>query len=288
MALRLNQRMTKLADTASKESIQALAKWIGFRRKHIAALASTLSKAIQNPSTVSTNNNSNNNDDDDNNNVVVVVASTPALVQRQWLYLQILVESILLDAGTPRWERLSDMRDALGEALLSIVQSHSLDVTTCLKLETVVKQQFDAQHVFGGPTLINVLKKELAVSQQPATAVTATAVTAAAAADSVEATKTAQVPTKEEEEVVISPSKESPEKQTEDANKEPTPTPQKNDTQESVAQADVLPTQPTPATSPKHTTETSTIITKANAPIAPSKRSSSKEVDYDFESKVCK
>ena len=135
--IRLERRLSNLTDTASKESIQALSKWIGFRRAHAKAFAESLSKAI-------------------------IDAAAP----RQWLYLQIVNESIVLDSGTSRWDRMVELREALGEAcILEVAKKGCLDKETTKKLEGFLKQ-WDSWNVFGGPTLISLMKKALS-SERP-------------------------------------------------------------------------------------------------------------------------
>lgn len=150
---RLERRLSKLADTASKESIQALAKWMGFRRTHSQAFAESLAKAI---------------------------AEAADNSARQWLYLQILHESIVLDSGTSRWDRLQESREVLGEAgMLSVAKKNCLDKETIKKVEGCLKQ-WDQLNVFGGPTVISLIKKQFANESAAANA----AANAAAAASS--------------------------------------------------------------------------------------------------------
>lgn len=134
---RLERRLSKLADTASKESIQALAKWIGFRRAHGKAFAESLANSI---------------------------AEAPA--ERQWLFLQILHESIVLDSGTSRWDRLQELREILGEfSMLAVAKKNCLDKETIKKVDGCLKQ-WDQLNVFGGPTLISLMKKQF-TSEEP-------------------------------------------------------------------------------------------------------------------------
>lgn len=139
--VRLQRRLSILADTASKESVQALAKWIGFNRKHAKAFSEALADAIADPSNVSSAGNT---------------------VGRQWLYLQILHESIILDSGTSRWDRFAEMREILGEGVMvEVTKKGCLDAANVKKVEGLVKQ-WDTLNVFGGPTMINLIKKQLA------------------------------------------------------------------------------------------------------------------------------
>ena len=139
---RLERRLSKLADTASKESIQALSKWIGFRRKHAKVISTSLAKAIADPTSLD-------------------CPPSSDKTARQWLYLQILHESIVLDSGTSRWDRLAEMREVWGECcMMDVARRGCLDAATLKKVHGLVKQ-WDGLNVFGGPTLIGVIKKQL-------------------------------------------------------------------------------------------------------------------------------
>ena len=133
---KLEQRLSpsSLADSASKESIQALAKWIGFNRKHAKVIADTLGGALQSKS----------NSD-----------------SRQWLYWQVIHEVLMLDAGTQKWERLVELRSTIGEVAVipSIeVLRASGSLTTADKVESLIKQ-WDDNDVFGGPTLVSQIRR---------------------------------------------------------------------------------------------------------------------------------
>jgi hypothetical protein len=132
---KLEQRLSALGESASKESIQALAKWIGFNRKFASVITSVLSTALQNKSN-----------------------STA----RQWLYWQVVHEVLVLDIGTgSKWERLLDLRSMLGEtgvipAIEVLCRNDQL--VTPEKLEGLVKQ-WDDHNVFGGPTLVSQIRR---------------------------------------------------------------------------------------------------------------------------------
>ena len=134
----MQQRLSpaSLADSASKESIQALAKWIGFNRKHASVIANTLSTALQAK---------------DNSE------------SRQWLFWQVIHEVLVLDVGTSKWERLVDLRSTIGEGAIipSIeVLRASSSLVAADKVEGLVKQ-WDENNVFGGPTLVSQIRRLL-------------------------------------------------------------------------------------------------------------------------------
>lgn len=132
---KLEQRLSALGESASKESIQALAKWIGFNRKYSSVITSVLFTALQNKSN-----------------------STA----RQWLYWQVVHEVLVLDIGTgSKWERLLDLRSILGETgvIPAIEALRSNDqLVKPEKLEGLVKQ-WDDHNVFGGPTLVSQIRR---------------------------------------------------------------------------------------------------------------------------------
>ena len=257
----LEQRMSNMADTASKDSIQALAKWIGFRRKHIKSFAKSMASAIENPS-----NNNNNTANNGNSSA------------RQWLYLRILHEAIILDSGLPRWELLAEMREVLGDALSEVAKSGCLDWQTTKKVEGFVKQ-WDTLNAFGGPTIINVLKKQLATPSpktmmEPTTAET-TADEKISSPDTSTTKKTASQVSPASPKRSKSPTR-SPKRDREGA---PKSTQIEADTVADT-EDDAMPVEaasPPPQESSSNKTEPTTPVT----PKVPKK-----EVTYDFEAKV--
>ena len=248
--------MSNLADTASKDSIQALAKWIGFRRKHIKSFSKSMASATENPSSSSNN----------NNNTANGNFST-----RQWLYLRILHEAIILDSGTSRWERLAEMREILGDALLEVAKSGCLDWQTTKKVEGFVKQ-WDTLNAFGGPTLINVIKKQLAAPK------TIAETTADGTDDKTASPDTSTTKTTASQVSPASPQRSqsptrSPKRDTEGAPKSP---PIEADPAAGVDAMAMEATSP-----PKESVNTKTEPTTPVTPKVPRK-----EVTYDFEAKV--
>jgi hypothetical protein len=130
---KLEKKLSALTDSASKESIQTLAKWIGFNRKHVAVIASVLSNSLQNAPSSS----------------------------RQWLYWQVLHEVLVLDLDTAKWEKLVELRVALGEqAVVPAIESLRSKNALSEKLEGLVKQ-WDSHNIFGGPTLVSEIRRLL-------------------------------------------------------------------------------------------------------------------------------
>lgn len=240
---RLERRLSKLADTASKESIQALSKWIGFRRKHVKAFSKSLVDAIENPSSIATAAASSTVTSNNGNN-------TPT---RQWLYLQIVHESIILDSGTSRWDRLAEMREILGEScVVKVSERGCLDAVNVKKVEGMVKQ-WDSLNVFGGPTLINLIKKKLA----------SPAIDAATVAEKTATTKAAESTPKPEKTPPASP-------------KRKRETPPKATVDETPISEKPTATSDEPASSKDPNAEATSSLPKTPK----------KEVEYDFESKV--
>jgi hypothetical protein len=130
---KLEKKLSVLADTASKESIQTLAKWIGFNRKYSPVIASVLATSLTS-------------------------APTPT---RQWLYWQLVHEVLVLDVDTPNWGRLEDLRIQLGEGSIVPAVTDPKAKSLADKLDGLFKQ-WDDHNVFGGPTLSTQIRRLLA------------------------------------------------------------------------------------------------------------------------------
>jgi len=129
---KLETRLSALADGASKESIQSLAKWICFNRKHSKAFCTTLDKHLQEDSAA-----------------------------RQWLYLQIIHEVLLLEkANSTKWERLSDTRTMLGESVVIPALQRSDNVMKARVAPLL--DEWAGANAFGTPMLVNQMRKILA------------------------------------------------------------------------------------------------------------------------------
>jgi hypothetical protein len=143
---KLEKKLNALADGASKESMQTLATWVGFNRKHAAVFAKTFLQAL--------------------------LSATNTDTTRQWLYWQVLSEVLLAHhADNPdKWEKASDLRTSLGEEavipaleglLLGGAASRQSVTVMTDKMEGLCKQ-WDKHNVFGSPTLIGQIRRLLA------------------------------------------------------------------------------------------------------------------------------
>jgi hypothetical protein len=155
---KLEKKLRALADGASKESIQTLATWIAFNRKHATIIAQVFCDSLK--STLNNNN---------------------AAPTRQWLYWQIIHEVLLSKHKDPeKWDKLLDLRTTIGDAavvpaiqellLLGTSSSSSSSanvVATATKLEPLLSE-WDEHNVFGGPTLVSKIRRMLSA---PTTAV---------------------------------------------------------------------------------------------------------------------
>ena len=123
--------MAALGDGASKESIQSLAKWIGFNRKHCNAFCTCLDKHL--------------------------VQDGAA---RSWLYLQLVHEVMLLEKGDPtKWDRLSETRNMLGEMVIIPALKKSDDAMK-QKVAPLV-DEWEKADSFGSSTLISQMRNLL-------------------------------------------------------------------------------------------------------------------------------
>ena len=225
-ASRLVSKLSALQETSSKESLQTLAKWIGFHRKHSAALAEVLTGECLR-----------------GNKGSVTVA--------------VINELLLLHKDDPaRWERLSDLRLAVGEAL---VQAESLPKEKFGSLLT----EWDEHSVFGGPTLIHELRRRLSGSAS-APSKTSSQVQAA----TTKATSETKIPKQEEsDEPAVSAAEKKKEEEPADELK-PKAT-----------------THASESTKPSSRTADSASPPPAAASAAPSKQEIVVQPQYDFESK---
>ena len=139
---KLETRLSTLADGASAESIQSLAQWIGFNRKHSKAFCTTLNKHFQQDSAA-----------------------------RQCIYLQIVHGVLLLEKDNPtKWDRLSDTRSLLGESVVlpALQRSNNAAMKECV---APMIDEWDDVNAFGTPTLVNRMRKLLSseVKEEEAT-----------------------------------------------------------------------------------------------------------------------
>jgi len=120
---KLEKKLNGLADTASKDSVQTLSNWIGFNRKHAPILATVLTNNLR----------------DAKNNA-----------KRQWMHWR-LIHLILVNESenSRKWEKLAELRVALGEALqpeMKLLGSAMPD-----ELGAYL-EEWEDKNVFGGPS----------------------------------------------------------------------------------------------------------------------------------------
>lgn len=152
----MESKLSLLSESSSKESILTLAKWIGFNRKHAAAFGPILARRLSgNTATVT---------------------------------LSVISQVLLLDKeDSKQWDKLSDFRLYLGENVLiphckpMIQNNHHNHNTNNNNNQEKVLQQFlkewDEANVFGGPTLINQLKREILAATTTTTTTNTTTTT---------------------------------------------------------------------------------------------------------------
>jgi hypothetical protein len=164
---KFEKKLAALADGASKESIQTLANWVGFNRKHAPIIAQTLTNGLK----AHANNES-----------------------RQWLYWQIVHELLLLENSNPaKWHKLQDLRTALGET--TIVSGIETIPNVSPQVHDSLIKEWDEHNVFGGPTLVAQIRR-LFSREEPAKAKQSTPEESKAAAKE----EPAESPKAEEEE----------------------------------------------------------------------------------------
>ncbi|KAI2513917.1 hypothetical protein MHU86_301 [Fragilaria crotonensis] len=129
-AKRLEERLVARADTTSLDSLQTLARWVSFNRKHSKEFAALLRKTM---------------------------ASSPS-VARSWLYWQILDQILLQDKDDPaKFDRYETLRVEIGE---QVVVPCMLEISAELLLKVKpLLEVWDTVNVFGGPTLMNQIKR---------------------------------------------------------------------------------------------------------------------------------
>lgn len=152
---KLEKKLKALADGASKESIQTLATWITFNRKHATAFAQVLLAEIRAP-TISK--------------------------ARRTLYWQLLHQVFLSQKeDDAKWDRALELRITLGEsvvlpALEALKKSTTEDASTLVEeISTNMFQEWDKANAFGGPTLIGQIKRILTSKTKEAVETTTSA-----------------------------------------------------------------------------------------------------------------
>lgn len=135
---KLATKVNSLGESSSKESIQTLAKWIGFNRKHAAtAFVPVLCESL-------------------------LQAKSAAL---QTTRLAVLHEVLILDKdNSTKWDKMEELRLHIGEGVLLKV-APQLQEPAREKIKTAFLKEWDETNSFGGPSVINQLKK--IVSNKP-------------------------------------------------------------------------------------------------------------------------
>jgi hypothetical protein len=132
---RLEQRLSALADAASKESLQTLARWIVFNRKHSSEFTPTFLAQI----------------------------TEASLVARSWLCWQLLDQILSLDKDdVTKYDRFEDLRVSIGDAVI-VPAMREIKPEILANLKPLI-QEWDNINVFGGPTLINQIKRAAAAA----------------------------------------------------------------------------------------------------------------------------
>ena len=131
---KLTSKINALNESSSKESIQALAKWIGFNRKHAAVgFVPVLKDSI-------------------------LQAKTGTL---QLTRLSVIHEVLVLDKDDPdKWQRMEELRLLLAESVLLPLAPQLLEPAREEVRSSFLKAWDDANS-FSGPTLINTIRKSV-------------------------------------------------------------------------------------------------------------------------------
>lgn len=153
-AKKLEAKLDGLADGASKESIQTLANWIAFNRRHAPAIAAVLTGRLVMDNAAGGGGSTNKQ-------------------QRQRTYWQVLNEVLVTDhpGGTSgagaattttaanKWEKLAELRAALGEALVPAMEAMGGDGLPPSDLMDPFLKEWADLNVFGGPSLLAQIRR---------------------------------------------------------------------------------------------------------------------------------
>ena len=167
---KLEKKLKSLADSASNESIQTIAIYVGFNRKHSATIAKILKDFI---------------------------TSSTLNQTRQWLFWQIINELLLAHhSNAKKYDKYLDLRTTLGDTTVVPAIKELGSNIPAAKIEPLLKE-WNEHNVFSSPTLVSQIKKMLI------SAATATSSTTVKEEPAVEMTKTesSSSPKKEEDEV---------------------------------------------------------------------------------------
>jgi hypothetical protein len=178
-ANRLEAKLASLTETSSKESIQTLAKWMGFNRKHATAFAQVLQARLL-------------LHQHQDSGIIIMTEKL------QVTYINVIHEVMLLEQhNTAKWDKLSELRCALGQdVVLHLAKQHNawsemakeklLATTTTSGAASGAGggggflKIWDTSNVFGGPSLIGQIRKELLASPSSSSSTPPPSKTAAA------------------------------------------------------------------------------------------------------------
>ncbi|KAG7350716.1 hypothetical protein IV203_010076 [Nitzschia inconspicua] len=128
---KLDKKLATLTDNASRETIQTVANWIVFNRKHAAIITETLIKNLQ---------------------------EAKENAKRQWLYWQLIHEILIADRETQaKWDKLIELRVALGEGMIPVMEQLGNDMPSS-DLNDFLKE-WESLDAFGGPSLMSQIKR---------------------------------------------------------------------------------------------------------------------------------
>ena len=141
---RLESKLAALAATSSKETFQALAKWIAFNRKHA------------------------------KDDFAPVLVENLKQESKQEMVLGVIHEVLVLNREiSSKWNRFEDLRITLGEHVLLVVGDQLSESARTNIMDNMWKEWDDANS-FGGPTVLNLIRKKLAKPASPAAETEAT------------------------------------------------------------------------------------------------------------------
>jgi hypothetical protein len=166
---------------ASKESIQTLATWMVFNRKHVSAFSQVLLSLPDLTSAAVAG--------------AVGVPNTIATTSKQTLYWQLIHQVLLSNKeDQDKWERALDMRITMGESVILVAlpnlcsnnnnndDDETSTTATIMDLVEGMIKEWDQYNVFGGPTLTGQIKRILLTAKStmatPALTTTTTTTTA--------------------------------------------------------------------------------------------------------------
>lgn len=133
---RLESKLAALAATSSNETLLTLSKWIAFNRKRA------------------------------KKDFAPVFVASLKQESKQEMILGVINEVLLLNRSMPsKWDRLEDLRVTLGEQVL-LVTADQLSDSVKNKVMKDLWKEWDDANSFGGPTVLNLLKKKLSSSNK--------------------------------------------------------------------------------------------------------------------------